>query len=159
VRTLGTAGAETATVIYLGLHVLALRLAEAEIERRGLKAQIQILKEETDSMNLELRKIYDQIPEVTKNSFEEAQKLQTAYRALYDQRNEKVAQLQGFEKERDEILAQVPLNKDSSVQILETAHPGTILNYGELQWVLKETLRSVEVRWNQANANFYTKRI
>jgi uncharacterized protein (DUF342 family) len=158
-RTLGSAGAETPTVVTMGAHLLEQRRIEEEMRAAGLTAQIEDLEKQLEGMNSELREMYDRIPEVTKTSLEEAQKLQAAYKKLYDQRNEKAAHLKAFLTKRDEFLARVPVNWDVSVQVRETLQPGTTFVFQETRWVLKEPMRGVEIRWNKATSNFYTKRL
>lgn len=158
-KVLGAAGAETPTTINLGENVFALRVAEQEVREKGIAKEIEELKEKLRPLTIQLKTIYDSIPEISKTNLQEGQKLQTEYRKLFDQRQEMANKLDVALKKRDEILEKVPLFKDFVVTVTDLIHPGTVFIYKDVKWVLKEPIRGVEIRWNVATSNFISKRL
>lgn len=158
-RNLGSPGSERPTKIYLGVNFLEKQAADKEIKDLGLDVKEQELLEEVKSRDAQLSEIYDQIPELTKKDPSEASRLQEDYRELYLQRKDLADKLEDLQRQKNEIAARVKINEEWKVTVRELIHPGTTFVFGDVEWVLKEPLKGVQITWNKTSNNFNTHRI
>ena len=158
-KTLGTLGAETPTVVILGEDRLGLREAEREMEQSGLAASISTLQSDLKSLAQELRTLYEAVLAAGRESAERAAQLNIEYRNLYERHKAKLAEANSLDAQKQAILDRYPYNSSFVLIVKDTIHPGTVLRFKEVQWSIKDPLRSVEIRWNVATANFTSRRI
>ena len=158
-KIVGAQGSETQTVIHLGENYFQQKAAEQRVRDEGLDAAMAAVDQKLKDLNKELKRIYDLIPETMKTQIEEGQRLQAHYRTLFEQRQEFIAKIDQLQKQKQAILGEVPRNKDVTLTVLDMIHPGVTIIYKDVVWVLKEPLRGVEIRWNQATSNLISRRI
>lgn len=158
-RVIGAAGAETQTKIHLGLDVFKLKAAELHLEEQGIEKQIKSLTKKIEAIQKDLKSIYEMIPDAQKEDMEHAQKLQAKYKALHERQKEVKTKLDRYKMQKQAIMDSIPRNKNVSIDVLDTVHPGVIVTYGDVEWEIKETMKKVQILWNQATSNIVSKRL
>lgn len=158
-RVLGAAGSEQATKLYLGVNYMELQAAQKRIEDEGIPVKEADFKARLDEVEKRLREIYEQIPEASKTSQTEAQRLQDEYREWMEQKKECSRQMETLQKQKDVILNTVTRNKNFQVLVKDIIHPGVCFIYKDVVWELKEPIKSVMIQWNEGSSNFVSRRI
>ncbi len=158
-KTLGAAGSEKATKVYLGVNYLELQAALKRVEEEGIPGKDAALKAEMDETEKRLQEIYSLIPEASKTSHDEARRLQEEYRQWLEKKKEIQKNQELVQRQRQVIMDLVGRNKAVQVIVKEMIHPGVSFIYKDVVWELKEPLRSVIIQWNEGSSNFISRRI
>lgn len=158
-RVLGSEASEKETRVELGVNHLELQAAYKRIEAEGIELKIKDITQHLARMDTDLREMYEKIPEVAKNDQEEARELQETYKKLYEERKEVSMALETANKQKEVILKAVQKNKNFEVRVESMLHPGVVLQYEDVEWVIKEPLRGVVITWDESSRNFVTRQI
>jgi len=158
-KVVGAAGSETQTIIRFGEHYFKQREAEEKIAKLGLDAEIADLDSKAKALAKDLNDIYAQIPEASKTDIARSQRLQEDYKRSFEQRRAFVGSIEKLQLRRQEIVAEVPQNKDASLVVTDLIHPGVTIIYKDVVWQLKEPMRAVEIRWSATTSNLVSKRL
>jgi len=158
-KTLGTAGSEKPTKVYLGVNHLDLQAALKRIDEEGIPQKEEEFKARLAVLEKQLAEIYEKIPDASKRSHEEARVLQDEYRMGMEEKKEIVKNQELVARQREILLNTVKRNKGVQVIVRDMIHPGVSFIYKDVVWELKEPLRSVIIQWSEASANFTSRRI
>jgi len=158
-KTLGMAGSEKPTKVYLGVNHLDLEAALRRIDDEGIPRKEAEFKERLEGLDKHLAEIYEKIPEASKRNHEEARLLQEDYRRGMEEKKELIKNQELVARQREILLNTVKRNKGVQVIVRDIVHPGVSFIYKDVVWELKEPLRSVIIQWNEASANFTSRRI
>jgi uncharacterized protein (DUF342 family) len=158
-KTLGAAGSESKTKVYLGVNYLELKAAERRIEDEGIPVKERDYQERFDEAEARLKEIYERISEASKASPDEAQKLQDEYREWMEVKKEIQRNQELVKRQREVIMNAVQRNKACQITVRDLIHRGVSLIYKDVVWDLKEPMKSVVIQWNEAQANFVSRRI
>ncbi|MDB5038327.1 MAG: hypothetical protein JWQ35_1855 [Bacteriovoracaceae bacterium] len=155
VKTLGSPGSETQTIVHLGEHFFEQKAAEAKIKDEKLNEKIAELEEKIKALNNEISEGFEAVEGETLKGNE----VQAKYRVRIDEKQALQHQLDKFKESRDSLLNAVPKNANVALSATDMIYPGVTIIHRDIVWVLKEPQRGVEVRWNSATSNLISKRI
>lgn len=152
VKTLGSYGSESPTVVYLGAHYFKFQEIHQQIEALGLNQKIAELEAQLAELQKELAQ-FAQVPEQGAS-----REFQEKYMKALDQKRSLMDDLDKVRAEKERHLSLIPYNKDAVIYVSETLFPGVHVIYKDVSWTVKEAQRGVEILWNPSSSNIISKR-